>query len=194
MLVLGDSIGAAYGMAPERGWVALLEARLAARDPAVGVVNASVSGETTGGGLARLPAALDRHDPMVLIIELGGNDGLRGYPLGRLRANLERLVRLGQASGARVLLLGMRIPPNYGARYADGFSNSFGLVAEATAVPLVPFLLEGFATEAALMQEDGIHPTEAAQPLMADLVWAALAPLLEALEPAGSAGAPPDPT
>lgn len=161
VLVLGDSIGAAFGLRPEQGWVAKLRDRLG---PEHSVVNASVSGETTGGGLARLPALIERHEPDVVVVELGGNDGLRGYPLARVRANLQALVERSRASGARVLLLGMRIPPNYGPRYADGFHDLFAEVArDRDGVLLVPFFLEGVAAEPDMMQDDGIHPTAAAQ-------------------------------
>jgi acyl-CoA thioesterase-1 len=176
LLVLGDSISAAYGIEREEGWVAALEARLSDREPAWRVVNASVSGETTGGGLARLPQALSLHDPEVVIIELGGNDGLRGYPLDTIRTNLDGLVRA--ASGRRVLLVGMQIPPNYGPRYMQGFHELFAAVAGTHDVPLVPFLLERVALDPGLMQEDGIHPTAAAQPLMLETLWPHLEPLL----------------
>jgi len=176
LLVLGDSISAAYGIEREEGWVAALEARLSDREPAWRVVNASVSGETTGGGLARLPQALSLHDPEVVIIELGGNDGLRGYPLDTIRTNLDGLVRA--ASGRRILLVGMQIPPNYGPRYMQGFHELFAAVAGTHDVPLVPFLLERVALDPGLMQEDGIHPTAAAQPLMLETLWPHLEPLL----------------
>jgi acyl-CoA thioesterase-1 len=186
LLVLGDSISAAYGIQREAGWVQRLEQRLSEREPGWKVVNASVSGETTGGGLARLPAALEAHDPDVVVIELGGNDGLRGYPLQRIRANLERMVGLARDAGAAVLLVGMQIPPNYGPPYAQGFAALFAQVAESHDVPLVPFLLERVALEHGLMQEDGIHPTAEAQPLLLDTVWPHLEPLLQ---PAGGGSA-----
>jgi len=176
VLVLGDSISAAYGIGREEGWVALLEARLAERAPGWRVVNASVSGETTGGGRARLPAALSEHNPDLVLIELGGNDGLRGYPLDQIRANLDHMVRA--AAGRRVLVLGMQIPPNYGPRYAQGFARLFEAVADAHEVVYVPFLLERVALAPELMQDDGIHPTAAAQPTMLDAVWPYLEPLL----------------
>lgn len=180
VLVLGDSISAAYGIGREEGWVALLEARLAEKASDWRVVNASVSGETTGGGLARLPAALTEHDPELVLIELGGNDGLRGYPLDQIRANLDGMVRA--AGGRRVLVLGMQIPPNYGPRYARGFADLFQAVAEAHAVSYAPFLLEPALEQVALdpnlMQSDGIHPTAAAQPTLLDAVWPHLEPML----------------
>jgi acyl-CoA thioesterase-1 len=166
ILVLGDSISAAYGMSLEQGWVALLERQLAVREPAVDVVNASISGETTGGGLRRLPALLAQHQPSMVIIELGANDGLRGFPLTGLRANLGKLAQLSGEAGARVILVTMEIPPNYGARYTAGFRESFVEVADSTGSTLAPFLLEGVATDPALMQADGIHPSAAAQPLL----------------------------
>jgi len=178
LLVLGDSISAAYGIQREQGWVTHLETRLSALDPAWKVVNASVSGETTGGGLARLPAALETHDPAVVVIELGGNDALRGYPLPRIRDNLDDLVRLARDAGREVLLVGMQIPPNYGPRYSQGFSAMFQEVAERHEVPLVPFLLQEVALAPGMMQDDGIHPTADAQPLMLETLWPHLEPLL----------------
>ncbi|MEQ9463943.1 MAG: arylesterase [Haliea sp.] len=166
LLVLGDSISAAYGMSLDQGWVALLEARLRDSHPHYQVVNASISGETTGGGLRRLPALLQRHQPSIVLLELGGNDGLRGYPPASIRDNLTGMTRMAQASGATVLLLAMEIPPNYGARYTEAFRNSFSQVAEETGARTLPFILDGVATDASLMQEDGIHPTAEAQPLL----------------------------
>lgn len=166
ILVLGDSISAAYGMSLEQGWVALLQGQLQAQQPQHEVINASISGETTDGGLRRLPALLAQHDPNLVIIELGANDGLRGYPLKTLRSNLGKLVELSLNHGARVILLPMEIPPNYGARYTAGFRDSFVQVASATGSTLTPFLLEGVATDPKLMQGDGIHPNVQAQPLL----------------------------
>jgi acyl-CoA thioesterase-1 len=179
ILVLGDSISAGYGLEAREGWVSLLEARLAERPESYEVVNASVSGETTGGGLARLPDALARHRPEVVVLELGGNDGLRGYPIARIRGNLARMVALAREAGAGVLLVGMHIPPNYGARYTEAFHGTYREIAERDGVALVPFLLEGVATDGALMQGDGIHPTAAAQPLLLDNLWPTLLALLE---------------
>jgi acyl-CoA thioesterase-1 len=164
ILVLGDSISAAYGMSLEQGWVALLERQLAELAPDGEVINASISGETTGGGLRRLPALLAQHEPGVVIIELGANDGLRGFPLTGLRANLGKLAELSRDAGARVILVAMEIPPNYGARYTSGFRQSYIEVADSTGSTLAPFLMEGVATNPELMQDDGIHPTAAAQP------------------------------
>ena len=179
LLVLGDSISAAYGIQREQGWVTQLESRLETREPAWRVVNASISGETTGGGLARLPAALAAHDPDLVVIELGGNDALRGYPLERIRDNLDALVRLVLEAGRDVLLVGMEIPPNYGPRYTAGFAGLFKEVAETHQVALVPFLLEQVALSPGLMQADGIHPTAEAQALLLDTLWPHLEPLLD---------------
>jgi acyl-CoA thioesterase-1 len=164
--VLGDSISAAYGMSLEQGWVAQLDARLQQRSPQYRVVNASISGETSVGGLQRLPALLLEHQPVVVIIELGGNDGLRGYPLKPFRENLTSMVTLAQQDGASVVLLPMEIPPNYGSRYTMGFRESYVQVASATNIVLAPFILEGIATDPTLMQADGIHPTVEAQPML----------------------------
>lgn len=188
LLVMGDSISAAYGIAPEEGWVNLLAERLDAEAPEVRVVNASVSGETTGGGLARLPSALERHDPELVIIELGGNDGLRGYPIDRIHANLDQMVSLALDSGARVLLVGMLIPPNYGDRYMNAFHGIFHDIGANRDVALVPFLLDGVATAKALMQDDGIHPTAAAQPMLLDNLWPTLDTLLAELVAAADDG------
>ncbi|MEM1154546.1 MAG: arylesterase [Pseudomonadota bacterium] len=170
LLVLGDSISAAYGMSLEQGWVALLQTRLAQQDADVEVINASISGETTGGGLRRLPKLLEDHQPTLVLIELGGNDGLRGYPLQRLQGNLAGMVELAQDSGANVILVPMEIPPNYGSRYTAGFRDSFIRVAEQTDAKLAPFILDGVAIDPELMQADGIHPTVAAQPILLDNV------------------------
>jgi len=178
VLVLGDSISAAYGMSPEQGWVKLLERRLAEEYPGHEVLNASISGETSAGGVSRLPRLLERHRPSLVIIELGGNDGLRGHPIGRLRENLETMIELSRASGAATLLLGMEIPPNYGSRYTRRFRESFQLVAERTGSALLPFMLDGVATERSLMQADGIHPKPEAQTILLDNVWPSLEPLL----------------
>ncbi|MFU8815274.1 MAG: arylesterase [Pseudomonadales bacterium] len=179
ILVLGDSISAGYGIQREQTWVSLLEARLASDPEPWRVVNASISGETTGGGLARLPGALEAHDPDVVIIELGGNDALRGYPIENIRANLSSMVDLALDAGGQVLLVGMQIPPNYGPRYTRAFAEVFHEVAREHRVPLVPFLLEQVALLPELMQADGIHPKAIAQELLLDTVWPHLAPLLE---------------
>ncbi len=177
LLVVGDSLSAAHGLSREEGWVALLETRLNERTP-YRIVNASIGGDTTRGALERLPGTLKRHRPRVVIIELGGNDGLRGIALEEMKSNLTRLVELSQASGARVLLLGMHLPPNYGPVYTERFHATYHTVAKLTGAGLVPFFLKGVAEERTLMQEDGIHPRAAAQAQMLDNVWPYLEPLL----------------
>jgi acyl-CoA thioesterase-1 len=178
ILVLGDSLSAAYGVRVEQGWVSLLQGRLQAAGYGYRVVNASESGETTGGALARLPRALEKQRPAVVIIELGGNDGLRGLPIKGVRSNLDSLIRLSRDAGARVLLIGMRIPPNYGPAYTAAFHDMYGEVASRQRVPLVAFFLDGIALDEALMQEDGLHPNAAAQPRLLSQVWPLLVPLL----------------
>lgn len=178
VLVMGDSLSAGYGIDERDGWVALLRTRLEARDTPLDVVNASISGDTTSGGLARLPDALSRHRPDIVVLELGGNDGLRGQSLKNIRKNLSTMVQLVKDTGADVLLLGMRIPSNYGARYTQRFFETFSEIAETHDTALVPFFLEGVATNPDLMLPDGIHPNTDAQPILLDLVWPALEPLL----------------
>jgi acyl-CoA thioesterase-1 len=184
ILVLGDSLSAGYGLPQGRGWVNLLQQRLIERKLQYTVVNASISGDTTAGGRARLPAALATHRPAVVIIELGANDGLRGHTIETMHANLTEMVRSSRKAGARVLLIGMRIPPNYGPQYTRKFQQVFVDVAKAEKIPLVPFLLEGFADQRHLFQADAVHPTEQAQPAMLDIVWRQLLPLLD---PGGAA-------
>ena len=179
ILVLGDSLSAAHGIRPEQGWVALLTQRLQTQGYGYEVVNASVSGETSSGGLQRLPRALHLHQPGIVILELGANDGLRGLPLATTRDNLTKMVQLSQAAGARVLLVGIRIPPNYGPRYANDFAGIFPAIAHEYRLPLVPFLLEKVALDATLMQEDGLHPNARGEPLVLDTVWQGLEPLLK---------------
>ena len=179
ILVFGDSISAGYGLARvEQGWVALLETRLKDEDYGYQVVNASVSGETTAGGLARLPRALDLHHPKIVILELGGNDGLRALPIAQMRANLVRMIDLSVAAGAKVLLLGMRMPPNYGPDYTEQFRLCYVEVARDEKLPLVPFLLNDVALFPTLMQADGVHPNELGQPKLLANVWPSLKPLL----------------
>ncbi len=178
ILVLGDSLSAAYGIAQARGWVALLGERLKREHPDYIVVNASISGDTSSGGASRIGQSLQQHKPAVLIVELGANDGLRGLPIAQMKHNLGRIIEQGQKSGARVLLLGMKLPPNYGAEYTEAFQAAYGELAKRYKVALVPFLLEDFAMKPDLFQPDRIHPTEAAQPLMLERVWKALEPLL----------------
>ncbi|WP_299599158.1 arylesterase [uncultured Microbulbifer sp.] len=177
LLVLGDSISAAYGLDEREGWVQLLRDRLADQSLAVDVVNASVSGETSAGGLTRLPRLLSEHSPDWLVVELGGNDGLRGYPPRMLQQNLLRMVKLAREGGAEVLLLGMQMPPNYGKAYTEAFAAVYPKVAAAEQVPLIPFFLEPVALEEGAMQTDGIHPTAKAQPVLLEHVW----PCLEAI-------------
>jgi acyl-CoA thioesterase-1 len=179
ILILGDSISAAYGIAQSRGWVALLGERLKRERPDYIVANASVSGDTTGGGLARLPQALARSKPAIVVIELGGNDGLRGLPPAEMKRNLSAMIEQSRRAGARVLLVGMKIPPNYGPDYTGAFDAVYSDLARQHKVPLLPFLMEDFADRADLFQPDRIHPTEAAQPLMMERVWRALQPLLK---------------
>ncbi len=182
LLVLGDSLSAEYGLKLGTGWVALLEQRLQTRKISARVVNASISGDTTSGGLSRLPALLAQHHPSHLIIELGGNDALRGLPLELTRDNLTRMTRAGQQSGAKVLLLGMQMPPNYGRDYGERFAAMFAEVAKANQAALVPFLLKGVADTSdslRLFQADRIHPTAEAHPQLLDNVWPELQKLLK---------------
>ena len=179
ILVYGDSLSAAYGIAQARGWVALLAQRVARELPQYSVANASVSGETSAGGLSRLPKALAQHRPAVVIVELGANDGLRGLPVAQMKANLGAIIEGAQHAGARVVLVGMKLPPNYGPDYTRAFEGAYTELARRYRTALVPFLLEGFAQKPEMFQPDGIHPTEAAQPLMAEQVWRALQPLLK---------------
>lgn len=178
ILVVGDSLSAAYGIDPQQGWVALLQKRLAEEHHPHRVINASISGDTTLGGRERLQAALDRHHPEVVVLALGGNDGLRAIALDEIRANLAGLIRLSRGHGARVLLVGVRLPPNYGKRYTEGFHALYRDLADELGVALVPFLLEGVAAQPGMMQPDGIHPTAAAQPRLVANVWPYLVPLL----------------
>jgi acyl-CoA thioesterase-1 len=179
ILVFGDSLSAAHGIRPEQGWVTLLAARLKAQGYGYEVVNASVSGETSSGGVERLPRALKLHQPGIVILELGANDGLRGLPLAGARDNLAQMVGLAQAGGAHVLLVGIRIPPNYGPHYTNDFARVFPDLATQYHLPLVPFLLAGVALDPELMQEDGLHPNARAQPQLLDNVWPYLRPLLK---------------
>jgi acyl-CoA thioesterase I len=179
ILVFGDSISAGYGLARvEQGWVELLKTRLSALGYGYQVVNASVSGETTAGGLARLPRALELHHPKIVILELGGNDGLRALPIAQMRANLTQMVELATAAGAKILLLGMRMPPNYGPEYTEQFAMVFSDLARDRKLPLVPFLLTDIALSPTLLQGDDIHPNAAGQPLLLENVWPTLKPLL----------------
>src|ERR1700730_12079696 len=179
ILVFGDSISAGYGLARvEQGWVALLQTRLKEQEYGYQVIKASVSGETTAGGLARLPRALMLHQPRIVVLELGGNDGLRALPIAQMRANLVRMIALSPAAGAKVLLLGMRMPPNYGPDFTEQFRSCYSDVARDKKLPLVPFLLNDIALSPNLMQADGIHPNELGQPQLLANVWPSLQPLL----------------
>ncbi len=182
LLVVGDSLSAEYGIARGSGWVALLEQRLAKEKIAAGVINASISGDTTSGGRSRLGALLKQHRPTHVLIELGGNDALRGLPLTMTRDNLAAMVKASRDAGAKVLLLGMQVPPNYGRKYGEEFAASFASVAKAGGAALVPFFLEGVANAPnaeAMFQGDRIHPVAAAHPVMLGNVWPVLAPLLK---------------
>ena len=178
ILVFGDSLAAGYGLPREQGWVHLLEQRLRAEKFDYKVVNASISGETTLGGRNRINAALKTHRPGIVILELGGNDGLRGGSPDAMRDNLEAISDACRRANARVLLVGIRLPPNYGLPYAEKFQDVFSEVSRSRKLPLVPFLLDGFSDNRDLFQADGIHPSAAAQPLMLDTVWRELRPLL----------------
>lgn len=178
ILVFGDSLSAAYGIAQARGWVALLAERLKRERFDYSVVNASISGETTAGAAARMPKALAQHKPAILILELGANDGLRGLPLEQMKQNLASMIEQAQKAGARVVLVGMKLPPNYGPHYTQDFESAYPAVAKRYRTALVPFLLEDFSEKMELFQPDRIHPTEEAQPLMMEQVWKVLQPLL----------------
>jgi acyl-CoA thioesterase-1 len=178
LLVVGDSLSAGYGVTTDRRWVTLLAQRLQSRCGDVDVINASVSGDTSSGGVSRLPPLLQQHQPDLVIVELGGNDGLRGIGVKTMRQNLLQMVARSQKSGAQVLLLGVRLPANYGPDFVDAFHQVYYDVAEAASVPLVPFFLEGVALDLGLMQADGIHPNDAGQPKLLENVWRRLEPML----------------
>ena len=178
ILVVGDSLSAAYGIDKQLGWVALLQQRLEQNGSAYEVTNASISGDTTHGGLTRLPAALAYERPDIVVLELGANDGLRGFAPAQTRANLRAMIELARTAGARVLLLGIKLPANYGRAFGEKFHQVYLDLADQQQVALVPFFLEGVAETRALMQADGIHPGAAAQPRILDNVWSALEPLL----------------
>lgn len=181
LLVYGDSLSASYGIEEEQGWVSLLQEKLHAQALSVEVVNGSVSGETTTGGLARLPAMLESYKPDLMILELGGNDGLRGLPVNIMRANLAHMIDLAEEAGAEVILTGIQIPPNYGPRYTVPFFETYAELAEEKSLPLVPFLIDGIPQQPELMQNDGIHPRAEAQHMILDNVWPVLKPELERL-------------
>ena len=178
VLVWGDSLSAGYGLRPTEAWPALLDHRLRESKPPHKVVNASISGETTAGGRSRLPAALQAHRPSVVVIELGANDGLRGLPIPAMNANLQAMIDASRQAGARVLLVGMQMPPNYGPDYTARFEKTYQDLARTNKVRLVPFMMAGFADKPDHFQQDGIHPTAEAQPLILDTIWRELKPLL----------------
>ena len=179
ILVVGDSLSAEYGLRRKMGWVSLLEQKLKSNIPSVELINASISGDTTSGGKSRLAALLKRHAPQIVIIELGGNDALRGLPLAMSQANLTAMVEQAQKAQAKVILVGMQIPPNYGREYSQTFKNMFTEIAMAKQTSLVPFLLEGFGPQSEMFQADGIHPNESAQPIMMETVLKVLLPVLK---------------
>jgi len=178
LLVFGDSLSAAYGLRTDQGWVALLQQRLQSQGYGYRVVNASVTGETTDGGRARLARALSQHQPDLVILELGANDGLRGLPVKDIRANLAQMIDTVRRTGAQTLLLGILIPPNYGPQYTRSLANMYETLAKEQNVPSVPFLLEGVALDKQLMQDDGLHPNAQGQPRVLENVWTRLQPLL----------------
>jgi acyl-CoA thioesterase-1 len=179
VLVMGDSLSAAYGLSAAQGWVALTAERIARTQPGWRVVNASISGETTAGGASRIAGELKRQRPAVVVIELGANDGLRGLPLAQSRANLERMIQSSQAAGAKVLLVGMRMPPNLGREYTQGFERNFSELSKRHKTAFLPFLLEPIALDRSAFQADNLHPVASVQPKLRDHVWQALAPLLK---------------
>ena len=178
ILIVGDSISAGFGLDTRLGWVSLLEQRLEREGHDDRVVNASISGDTSAGGQARLPALLTEHKPDVVIVELGGNDGLRGQPPAQLQQNLAAMIDAAKTTGAKVLLLGMQLPPNYGVRYTEAFARVYTQLADEKQIALVPFFLEGVGGHPELMQADGLHPAAAGQKRLLDNVWPALKPLL----------------
>lgn len=178
VLVWGDSLSAGYGLRPNEAWPILLEQRIGESKLPHKVINASISGETTAGGRSRLPAALQAYKPSVVIIELGANDGLRGLPASAMVANLQAMIDASKQAGAKVLLIGMRMPPNYGPDYTSRFENAFLDLAKANKTRLVPFMMEGFADKRNYFQQDGIHPVADAQPVILDTIWQQLKPLL----------------
>lgn len=178
ILVVGDSLSAAYQIPPEEGWVALMENKLKPMYPQVTVINSSIVGDTTANGLERLPNLLTKYHPDIILIELGGNDGLRGLPAQRIKANLGEMIKLSQEIKAKVLLIGMRLPPNYGAPFTQQFNQNYSQLSSEYEVPLVPFLLENVAKNPKLMFPDRIHPTSLAQPQLLENVWPYLEPLL----------------
>lgn len=179
--MVGDSLSAEYGIARNKGWVALLQDTLDQQQPGYRLVNASISGDTTSGGLSRLAFLLQKHQPRVVILELGGNDALRGLALTMTESNLKKMTQMAQAAGARVILAGMQIPPNYGKDYTEAFRDLYPKAAQETGASLIPFFLKGVAENKDLFQQDGIHPNEEAQPIIARTVWESLRPILQSI-------------
>jgi acyl-CoA thioesterase-1 len=178
IIILGDSLSAAYGMQISESWPSLLQGRLTEHGHTYRVFNSSITGDTTQGGLTRLPRLLEEHQPAVVIIELGGNDGLRGLPLKVTRSNLQTMIEMSRSAGAEIILAGMKIPPNYGAEYTRQFEEIYTSLADGYEATLIPFFMEGVALNPDLMQDDGIHPNAAGQPVLLASVWAVLLPLL----------------
>jgi len=179
ILIYGDSLSAAYGIPQQQGWVALLKEKLNRENPGIDVINASISGETTSGGLTRLARTLAQNKPQTIIIELGANDGLRGLPVKNMRENLDAMIQLSKKSGARVLLVGMKIPPNYGRQYTEEFSQVYTALASRHNIPVVPFMLENIAVKPQLIQADGLHPNALGQPIILENIWPELQRLLK---------------
>jgi acyl-CoA thioesterase-1 len=181
IMVFGDSLSSAYGLPQEAGWVSLLKKRLQQERLDYQVINTSITGETTRGGLSRIAQSLATHHPAIVILELGGNDGLRGQPVEATRDNLEGIIKACQLHGAKVLLIGMRLPPNYGTAYTQKFQSIYPELAKRYSLPLMPYMLEGFGNDPAMFQPDRIHPAAAAQPIILDNIWKTLKPLLRNL-------------
>lgn len=193
VLVFGDSLSAGYGLATGEGWVSLLESRLRAEHRPQRLVNASASGETSAGGASRIDAVLAREHPAIVILELGANDGLRGLPVAQMRANLERIIMSSERAGARVLLAGMRMPPNYGERYTREFAAAYAQLAQRHRLAFVPFLLERLGADPSRFQSDGLHPTRESQQALLDTVWPVLSPLLATRPPGATTNGPRSP-
>lgn len=179
ILIVGDSLSAAYGIPQQQGWAALLQKKLQLKNYRYDVVNASMSGETTSGGASRINTALQKTKPTIVILELGANDGLRGLPVNEMITNLSNIIRQSKQSGAKVLLIGMKIPPNYGPKYAEAFSQSYQRLSHEHKIPLVPFMLKNIAVQPDLIQQDGLHPNALAQPMILENIWPQLKLLLK---------------
>ena len=179
ILIVGDSLSAAYGIPQQQGWAALLQKKLQLKNYRYDVVNASMSGETSSGGASRINTALQKTKPAIVILELGANDGLRGLPVNEMITNLSNIIRLSKQSGAKVLLIGMQIPPNYGPKYSEAFSQSYQRLSQEHKIPLVPFMLKNIAVQPDLIQQDGLHPNVLAQPMILENIWPQLKLLLK---------------